>query len=118
MENDAEGAATAGADSADAVPLIEPVPAARAARRPMIDRENDHIALLQRHDLDPRLRARPLLEESELAAGEILAGAAQEKGCLKRKDEGTIEILMQAVIAFGLIAQQQGRRQSLARLVA
>ena len=69
VEDDAERAAAAGAERADAVAQLAAMNAARAFRRPFAHREDDRLALGDRHDLRAGLLARPLLDQYELAAG-------------------------------------------------
>ncbi len=73
MEDDAERLAMAATHAADAVPHIDAIDAARALHRTVLDGENHGVALAQRYDFRPRLHARPLFGQHELAAGEIAA---------------------------------------------
>jgi hypothetical protein len=66
--------APAGSDPADAVAQIDPVRAFGALRRPVMNRKQHGVALLERHDLGAALHARPLLGQNEFAAGEIPPG--------------------------------------------
>src|SRR6185312_304723 len=92
MEDNAESQPLAGAQTADAVTHGGAGCAARAWNRPMIDREDDGVALRQRHHLRPRLHARPLLGQHELAAGEVLAGPGQQDRHLQREDMLAIQV--------------------------
>src|SRR5258706_8722460 len=71
MQDHPEGEALAGPEPADAMAQRHPVGAAGALRRPVVDGEDHRLALDQRHELAARLRPRPLLDQQELAAGEI-----------------------------------------------
>jgi sterol desaturase/sphingolipid hydroxylase (fatty acid hydroxylase superfamily) len=52
MKNDSEREALASANATDAMTQAHPIPAAAARGRTVIDREDDHVALPQGHDLD------------------------------------------------------------------
>ena len=108
----------AGADLADAMAQINAVEAARPLYRPVMHSKCHRIALLQRHHFGPRLHARPLLGEHELAAVKIAAGLRQQYRDLQREYVLAIEILMQAIVVAGAILQQQRRRPGLARGMA
>src|SRR3546814_13302515 len=60
--------------------------------------------------LDARLPARPLLGQHELPAGEVAARLGQQHGRLQGKHLVAVEILVQAVVVAGIVAQQQRRR--------
>ena len=91
---------------------------ARSGDRAMVDREHHRVALDERHHLDSRLHAWALFGQDEFAAGEILARPRQQDRDLQRKDVLAIQVLVQAIIIAGAIAQQQRRRPRLSRLVA
>jgi hypothetical protein len=55
------------------------------------------------------LRSRALLDEQELAAGEVGLGRAEQHCQLQREDQIAIEILVQAVVVAGLVFQDQRR---------
>ena len=61
------------AQPAHAMAHGDAIDAARAAHRPVMDREDHRLALAQRHHLGARLHARPLLGEHEFAAVEVVA---------------------------------------------
>ena len=82
MKNDAERIALAGVQAADAMAHCDPVGAAAAVDGPVMDRENNCLALPQGHDFTSRLRARPLFEEKELPAREVFPRSAQQHGQL------------------------------------
>ena len=75
-------------------------------------REHDRIAEPEPHGDAPRLHARPLLHEQELAA-RVRLGRHQPDGHLQRKRHLTVSILMQPVVVVGPIAQQQRGRTRL-----
>src|SRR5262245_35476031 len=110
--------AVAGADAADAMAQVDPIAAARALDRPVVDRERNRIALAQPHHLGTALDAPALLRAQELAAGEIAAGLRQQDGDLQRERELAIEILVQAVVVARAVLQQQRRRTGLSGFVA
>src|SRR5438105_1522594 len=86
VEDDAGGVAPPRAQAAHAVAELHAICAARAAYRPLVDREDHRVALRERHDLRARLYARALLGHDELAAGEVALRRRQENGELQRKD--------------------------------
>ena len=114
MEDNAQGVTLAREQAADPVAHVGTVVAARARHRPVTGGEDDRLALIEMHDAAPRLGPRPLLDEQELAALEILARLAQEHGELDGKDHVAVEILVQAVVAAGFVAQEQRRGLGLA----
>ena len=118
MEDDADRVATTRAEPADAVAHVDAVGAARAFDGPVVDGKDHALALAERHDLGAGLHARPLLGEDELAAGEVGAGLGQEQGDLQRKDVLAIEVLVQAVVVAGTVAEEERRRSRLAGFVA
>src|SRR3546814_8972576 len=68
--------------------------------------------------LDARLPARPLLGQHELPAGEVAARLGQQHGRLQGKHLVAVEILVQAVVVAGIVAQQQRRRPLLSGAMA
>src|SRR5690348_10485452 len=94
VEDDAEAQALAGGHPADAVAHGRAVGAARARHRPVAVREDDRLAALEDDDLGARLRARPLLDEQELAACVVRAAAGEHAGELEGKGERAVEVLM------------------------
>jgi hypothetical protein len=101
VKDDAQRVALAGAYGAHAVPELDPVDAARTAHGPVIDGKNHRVPLLERHDLGPRLHARPLLGDHEFATREVAPGLGQEDRQLQREMELAIEVLVQAVVIAG-----------------
>ena len=79
MEDDAERVARTRAQAADAVAKVRAMEAARAPHRPVVDGKDHRVAVRQGHDLDPRLHARALLGEHELAALEIAPRCREEE---------------------------------------
>ena len=118
VEDDAQRVPAAAAHPAHAMAQAHAVAAARAAHRPLVDGEHHGIALAQRHHLDPRLLARALLGQHELAAGEVAPGLGQQDRHLQREDMLAVEILVQAVEVAGPVLQQQRRRPRLTGGVA
>src|SRR5215813_8381692 len=78
MEDDAGRAAATARDAADAVFQAHAMPAARAACGTVMRRDDRGVALRERDDTRGRLRARPLLDEHELAAVEVAPGFAEQ----------------------------------------
>src|ERR1700760_166464 len=84
----------------------------------MVDREYHALALLERDYLRPRLHARPLFGEDELAAREIRAGFREQERDLEREDVLAVDVLMQAVVIIGTISKEERRRLGLPCFVA
>src|SRR5690348_8537301 len=93
------------------------VSAARAYDGTLIDGEDGTLAEAQRYNLHPRLHARPLLGQHELAAFELSRIVEQER-CLQREHPIAVEVLVQAVVVARTVAKQKRRRPGLARGVA
>src|SRR5207244_13597441 len=107
VEDDAEARALAGGHPADAVAHGRAVGAARARHRPVAVREDDRLAALEDDDLAARLGPRPLLDEQNLAARVVRAPAREHARHLQRKGERAVEILVQAVVAAGRVAEEE-----------
>src|SRR5437773_8334428 len=118
VKDDAERVARAAMNAADAVAQCRAIPAARALDGTVARREDHHLALHGGDDLAARLRARPLLDEQELAPVVVDAGPAQEARELERKDHVAVEVLVQAVVPAGFVVQEERRRFRLAMLTA
>src|SRR5215510_5822931 len=71
MKDNAECVAMPGAHAADTVAEVDAIDPAGSPHRAMVDREDHGIALRQWHHFRPRLHARALLGDDELAAGEV-----------------------------------------------
>src|SRR5881296_1533760 len=118
VEDHAERVAQASGDAAHAVAHGHAVDAARSLDGPVAGREHDDLALLGGDRLAARLRARALLDEQELAALVVDSAAAEEARQLQREHDLAIDVLVQAIVTAGLVAQQQRGRLRLAALVA
>lgn len=114
MKNDAHRVTQAGSYAADAVAEIDAIGATRALYRTMAHGEDDGIALLKRDDFGPRLHARALFGQDELAAREVVARLRQQDRHLDRERVLAVEILVQAVIVVSLVLQDQRRGAPLA----
>ena len=106
------------ANATHAVPQVDPVRAARAPDRAMMNGEDHSVALTQRDDLGSRLHAGPLLGDHELAAREVPRRLGQQDGKLQRKDMLAIQILMQAVVVVRRVLEQKRCRPGLPGRVA
>src|SRR5436309_1553845 len=113
VKDDAERVAGAGGDATDAVAHGDAMPAAVAARRPLARGEDHQLTLLGGDRLAARLRARPLLDQQEVATLVVDAPAAQEAGDLQWKGDVAVQILVQAVVSAGFVMQQKRRRLGL-----
>src|SRR6185436_2049775 len=118
VEDDAQRVARARPQPAHAVADVDAIEATGPARGPDPVGEDDEIALAAHDRLPHRLRARALLYEQELATLVILAGTAQEEDDLEGKPHRAVHVLVQAVVAAGLVVQQQGRGLRLSGLRA
>ncbi len=118
MEDNSERMALPGVQPADTMAHHDPVKAADAAIRTFPDREDHCLPLAQRHHHGARLGPWTLLYQDELTTGEIRPGFAQEDRELQGKHMLPIQILMQAVEATGVVAQQQRRWAGLSGFVA
>src|SRR5260370_16663380 len=103
VEDDAERVARAGEHAAHAVADGRAVEAAGALGRPVPRGEDHELALLGGDRPPSRLGARPLLAEQESTPRVIDAAAREEAGELEREDDVPVEILVQAVVAAGLV---------------
>ena len=72
-------------DAADAVPQVDAIRAARTLNGPVMNCENNGVALTERHDHRPALHARTLLRHDELSSSEVRAGVGKQNGQLERK---------------------------------
>ena len=91
---------------AAAVTQIYPIDALRAVDRAIMHRENNGLALAERHDLRPRLHPRALLGQDELAPGVVPAGLRQQDRHLQGKGEIAVKVLVQAVVVARVILQE------------
>src|SRR3984885_3876122 len=96
---------------------IDAISPARPFHGPLAHREDDAVALRERRDLRARLHARPLLGQYELAAGEVAPGLGEQDRHLQWKEVLAIDVLMQAIVVAGTIAQQERRRSGLTCLM-
>ena len=92
---------------------VDPVYAASALNRTMVNGEDHSVALPQRHDLGARLHAGTLLGQHELAAGEVSSRLRQQDRDLQRKDMLAVEILVQAVVVIRPVLEQKRCRSDL-----
>src|SRR3569623_1039874 len=78
VEDDAERVPQPRAHAADAMAQVDAIIALRAFDRPVMNREDDGIALPERHDFGAALHARPLLGQHKLDAGEVFVRTRQQ----------------------------------------
>src|SRR5579862_3098769 len=105
MKNDAKRVALAHPKRADAVAYVDTIEPARPLDRTIAIGEDDAFALIHRDRFAARLRARPLLDEQEFAALKIALAPAQHRCELERERDVAIQILMEAIVTAGLVAQ-------------
>src|SRR5512134_1540546 len=86
VEDDPQRVAMPRAYAAHAMAEIDPVHAARALHRTVMDGEYHRVALAQRHHFRSRLHARTLLGDHEFAAREVPPGLGQQDRHLERED--------------------------------
>src|SRR4030095_16522830 len=101
-------------NSADAVTKGGAIVAARAPNWSMMNGKDDRVALVRSEHFDARLAARLLLREHKFAAVKIPSPLAQKEGDLKRKQNLTVQILVQAIEITRTVLQHQRRRPILA----
>src|SRR5437763_10145277 len=118
MEDDAQREAGAAVNAADTVAKIYAVETARAFHRAVAGGEEDSLAFTGRNDFGFRLRARLLLDQNEFYALPVAAGLTQREDHLQRESDVAVEILMQAIVAAGLVVQHERRRASLSGAMA
>src|SRR6202011_58979 len=70
VENNADCVTLPRPDAADAVPQVHAIRTARALHGPVVNRENNAVALAERHDHRAALHARALFRHDELSTGE------------------------------------------------
>src|SRR5262245_12486107 len=75
--------------------------------------EDDDLALLRPDGLTARLGPRPLFQEEKFSSVVVLARPAQEARELQREGYRAVKILVQAIVASGLVAKQEGSRLAL-----
>ena len=105
-------------DAADAVPQVDAIRAARTLNGPIMNCENDGVALAERHDHRPALHARTLLRHNELSSGEVRTGIGQQNGQLERENVLAVDVLVEAVVVADSILKQKRRRPRLSGMVA
>src|SRR5687768_12253280 len=118
VEDHAEGVALPAGETAHGVAHGGAKVAARALDGAVARGEDQDLALVGVDRLALGLRARALLDQQEVAALVVDAAPAQEAGELEREDDVAVEVLMQTVVAAGLVVEQERRRLRLALLVA
>ena len=87
--------------------------AARSLYGSVMHRKDHAVPLAERHDVGPRLPARPLLREHEFAAGEVASRLREQHGDMQREDVIPVEALMQAVMVARPVLKQERRRLGL-----
>ena len=90
---------------ADSVAKVGAIISLRSANGTMMNGKDDSISLVGRQHFDTRLATRPLLGKHKFAAFEVPASLAQEESDLKRKDNFTVQILVQTVEITGSVLQ-------------
>ena len=110
VEDHTEGVPLAARKPADSMAHPEAVRAARAPAGTVRRGKDKDLALLPRDDLAPRLRPRPLLDEEELTALVVDIAAGEEAGQLQREGDRAVEVAVQAVVAAGLVTEEERRR--------
>lgn len=78
VEDHADGMAVSAANAAHAMAKIDSANTASALNGAMVDSEDHGVALAQRDDLGPRLRARALFGQHEIASREVCSGFRQQ----------------------------------------
>lgn len=73
VKDDAERMPVAGTHTAHPMAQVDAIGSSSALHRSMVNREDDAIPLVERHDFGARLHTWPLFREHEFAAGEALS---------------------------------------------
>src|SRR6185503_15652863 len=81
--------------------------------RPPSIRKNDELALLNCHRFAARLPSRALLGEQKLAPGIVSTQPVQYACGLQGKRNVAVQVLVQAVVIAGFVAEHQRGRQRL-----
>jgi len=85
---------------------LDTMHAARAGYGSVAHGKDHGVAPVQGNDLRAGLHARSLFRERERAAGEILVRLGKQDRNLKRKNVGTVDVLMQCVPVAGFVAKE------------
>src|SRR5919109_1118137 len=109
MEDDAERDPLAGVDRRHSVAHARAVVAAGALDGALPGGEDDERSPLELDHMSPRLRARSLLEQDELAALEVLARTVQDCRHLQREGDLAVEVLVEGVVSALEVTQDQRR---------
>jgi hypothetical protein len=91
--------------SADAVAQVRTIEAARGAYGPMVDGENDGIALSQRNDVYPARLFRIALHEHQFTTVEVSSRFVEQAYGLEWEHMFAVQILMQAAVVVRVIPQ-------------
>jgi hypothetical protein len=92
VKDDAQRLTVPGPHPAHPVAQVDAIVAARPSHWTMADGKDDAVPLAERHDLDARLHARPLLGQHELATGEVSIRPREQEGDLEREDVLPVEL--------------------------
>ena len=109
VEDDPERGAAAGGDGADPVAHADAVVAALAGVGPHLGREDQERAARRAQHVGAALRARPLLEQHELAA-RVVVLVGEHRHDLEREVDVAVEVLVQRVPVALAVAEDQRRR--------
>lgn len=118
MKDQAERAAAAATNAGNSMPNLGAVDAPAALPGTFADRKDRCTTLLKSDDFSPRLHAGTLFDEDKFTTVKVDARAVEHDHCLQREVDWPVEILMQAVVVAGAIAEQQWRRPALSRSMA
>src|SRR3954447_21057266 len=80
--------------------------------------EHDAGSLVDAHGMPARLGARTLLDEQEFAAAIVHIGPVEPENDLQRKRHIAVDVLVKAVVAAGVIGEEQRRWPLLAGRLA
>ena len=96
VEDQAQRSPVTGPHGADAVAHLAAGPPLRRSNRAVPGGEHETVALGYGHRSGPRLRAGPLLDDDELAAGVVDLGPVQPDHDLQREDQVAVEVAVEA----------------------
>ena len=101
VQDDAEHVPPTSPQAAHAMPMLDPICAAKSSHRAIANGKNHELSLIQRRNFDARLLARPLLSEDEFTAFEIAVRLGKQDGGLEWKDVFPVKILVKTIEIAG-----------------
>src|SRR5262245_10944365 len=110
MKDNSESMARSAANAAYAMPKVYSILAPSSLNRTVANGECYRVALSQRNNFGFALHARTLLDNDKLSSIEIASRFGKQNRNLKRKNEISVHVLMQAIkVALHVLQKQRGR---------